>query len=70
MTDFEENLTGEALEKDAAGSKKNLTVDEIMSMRHTRVNIEACGFEYPPPKGWRKQLLREAKERRKAYDCF
>ncbi len=36
---------------------------EIEKARHTRAQLAAWGIPWPPPKGWRKRLLREADRR-------
>jgi hypothetical protein len=38
------------------------TRDEIESARNTRAQLAEWGVGWPPPKGWRKKLLRVADE--------
>lgn len=39
------------------------SVTEIETSRQTRAQLAAWGVPWPPPKGWRRKLLEEARER-------
>lgn len=42
---------------------KQPTRTEIENARHTRAQLAEWGISWPPPKGWRKRLLRQADQR-------